>query len=509
MALANFFDKVSFGASQILQGFDRTQFENLLLDQKIMIFYDTNAVESFEGKATLDMLVRLLSRLYPNLLIHNCDNNDLISELEDLASSINPNINLSKSEKPTSCIIVGNSICKFDVPVFYVGSDNWITKFSRKRPVGSSNTSNPFAAGAAACFGAANIFRKVFHEQLPYSKNDDDFSISILDFSTTSDAFNPIIGSLKIKETVLVGLGAIGNGVLWAMGRLPAISGKLTLIDNEEIEISNLQRYVLADQISIGNNKVGLGKTFLDKTGLDITVDPITWQEYIIKRSTWDIETIAVCVDNKPDRISVQGALPKNIFNAWTQQENIGVSRHTDFINSPCLCCLYFPIIEEKSISQEIADSLNLSEPEFERIVRDYLANSKPVDQALLSLIVEKNNLVLDELDFTLGKSIEIFYSEVICGGILMKLKQSQGESLNTKIEVPSVFESAFAGILLAAEIVNNAEQFRKDLLPTTTRFNLMRVLTPYLNFEEHKKERCICNDAVFQKSFNKQWIKQ
>jgi len=505
MALANFFDKVSLGAAQILQGFDRTKFEEILLSHRIMVFYDDSASISFEGKATLDLLIRLLSRLYPNIQIYNSDSNSLVSELEVLAKAINPDIELSKSFSPTICIVVGNTKSLFEVPTFYIGSNNWIAHFSQSKPVGSGHSNNPFASGAVACFGAANIFRTVFAEQLPYSKNDEEFSFSLLEFTTDNNFYNPEIGEINIDETVLVGLGAIGNGVVWALSKLPKIEGSLILVDHEPIELSNLQRYILADQNSIDKKKVDIANVFLQHTSLKIHPVPSNWNDYITARASWNIKSVAVCVDSAEDRIEVQGALPKKIFNAWTQQEDIGVSRHIHFVESACLCCLYFPTDEKKSISQEIADSLNFIGIQEERIIRDYLANNKMIDEWILNLIAQKNNIQIEDLRFTVGKSLHIFYHEVVCGGRFMKLKNGADGSPQ-KIEVPSAFESALAGILLAIEIVNNTSHHRKTNLSTVTRFNLLRPLSPYINFEENKKPNCICNDAIFQKSYLDTW---
>lgn len=504
MGLANFFDKVSLGASQILSGFDRSAFEGLLLSQRLLILYDNSVCEK-EGKATLDMLVRLLARLYPNVELRNIEGDRMMDELARIARSINPLVNMSPTEAPTICVAVGrtkNSL--FEIPTFYIGSDNWIAKFSVHEPLGSGNSNNPIGAGAAACFAAANIFRKVFAGQLPHSEPDESFSISLLDYSVNTDSPNPQIGNIDLKQFTLVGLGAIGNGVIWALSKVSGLKGCATLIDDETIDLSNLQRYILATQDDINRPKVELAASYLADNGMEADKQPVKWNEYVANRARWDLELVAVCVDNVPDRIMVQAALPKYLFNAWTQPENIGVSRHLHFIDQPCLCCLYFPKKAKKSISQQIADSLNLGDNE--RMIRDYLANDRPVDQQILQIISACNNIAASELAFTIGKSLRVFYSEVVCGGVMMRLQGGNGNIRSAEIQVPSAFESALAGIMLAAELLNSKGIFRTEGIAITSQINLLRRLTPYINTDSSKRDKCICSDQTFKNSYQQSW---
>jgi hypothetical protein len=54
-------------------------------------------------------------------------------------------------------------------------------------------------------------------------------------------------------------------------------------------------------------------------------------------------DRVLLAVDSAADRIAAQAALPRWIANAWTQPENIGVSRHSFLGEAPCVACLYMP----------------------------------------------------------------------------------------------------------------------------------------------------------------------
>lgn len=511
MGMGNFFDKAALGAAQILKGFDRKNFEEILMNQRIGIVFDKVAAESHEGRATLDLLVRLTARLYPNLQIINLNDNNvkLLKKLEECAKSINPEINLSKSEEATINLIVGNTTYQTGKNTkFYIGSDEWIAKLSTTKPVGSVNSNNPFGAGAAACFGAANVFRMVFKNQLTKGECDKDFSVSLFDYIKSNTYLKnngPKLDKIHLDETQLIGIGAIGNSVIWALGNIPGLIGKLEIIDNQEIDLTNLQRYVLASQGDVNKSKVILAKEFMSNSQLTIKEQPYSWEKYVQNRKDWLIKKVAVCVDSAKDRIIVQSSLPKKIFNAWTQPASIGVSRHLDFINNACIVCLYLPDSKKKNKSEMIAESLGLSE--HEPLIRRFIATQTPVDEMILSLVSNANSIPLNELEGYKGKHMEIFYSEVVCGGVLMRLNPNAQEI--PEIEVPSAFESALAGILLASEIIIDAGNLRNKNLPSISKFNLLRPLSSYLLEDQHKHHslRCICQDPIFQKSYKKKWL--
>lgn len=391
-------------------------------------------------------------------------------------------------------------------PTLYVGSENWIVKFSTKNAVGSANYNNAFAAGVAACFAAANLFRFVFKDSLPYGDLDSDFEMSIFEFSKTFRDRGPDITKVHLPESTLVGLGAIGNGFIWALYRIDNLTGDINLIDGEKIELSNLQRYVLADQESVDHTKVDVTSRYLNGTKLNIHPYPSTWEHFISIRNNWHIDQVAVAVDSAKDRILIQGALPKKIFNAWTQLDSLGISRHLNFIDSACVTCLYMPTGKSKNRSEEIADNLGLLGEENEKLVRGYLAMNKPVDELLIGRVSMAKRVDIELLRHYLGKPLDIFYSQFVCGGVMMKLSGENDQVDN--VEVPCAFESTMAGILLAAEVVIDANRLRKPI-PTITRFNLLRPLSDYLldNQAKHASGKCICHDEVFINAYQLKYM--
>lgn len=136
MALANFFEKIGLGASQILINYSRESFKKILLGQRVAISFSDNACSTFEGKIALELLVRLTARLYPNLQFINLSKQRTYHRsLENIAKAINPKINLSNRRKPTVNLVVGIVVENFEGIKFYLGADLWSSKFSGKSVV--------------------------------------------------------------------------------------------------------------------------------------------------------------------------------------------------------------------------------------------------------------------------------------------------------------------------------------------------------------------------------------
>src|SRR5207244_1908072 len=113
---------------------------------------------------------------------------------------------------------------------------------SRSKPVQSGKSEIPFGAAAAACIASANIFRKLFKDQLSGAHQDNEVCFSTLHFTNFRKGLsNPDLNQINLSGSYLLGVGAIGNAAIWALSKCPFISGQIVVVDPEEVEITNLQ----------------------------------------------------------------------------------------------------------------------------------------------------------------------------------------------------------------------------------------------------------------------------
>jgi hypothetical protein len=508
MALANFFDKAALAAADVLRGFNSAAFAAALETRTVGIAFDGRAAETDEGRVALELATDLFARLYPRLALlpNGVEAGRMTPALASRALAINPELEIVQHQEGLSVVLcVGTTVAPAGVPTVYVGSQGWITRVSSGQPVGCGDSSNPLGAAAAACIGAANVFRFLFREQLPPGNGvfDEDRSFSLVDFqSGQGGAGDPSLNRVVLSDTTLVGNGAIGNAVIWTLARVPGATGELNIVDAESVELSNLQRYVLATQSSIDQSKVSLGENALKGSGIVVNAFATTWSGFLEQRNDWNLQRVVVAVDNVGDRRLIQGALPRWIANAWTQPGDLGISRHAHFGESACLTCLYFPEGQIESEDRIVANVLNL--PGEFMLIRNLLYTGAPIGRDFILRIAQSNGVDPTELLRFEHEPLRAFYSEAVCGGMMMKLGATARPGAGR--EVPIAFQSALAGVLLAAEVIVEANRLRVGDLPTTTRINLLRPLPHELGVPVARKEKCICSDPEYTRMYHSKW---
>lgn len=513
MTVADYFQRAAMAASQVLQDFDYDGFIRLLNRHRIGLMIDGGAAKSPEGAATADLAVRLLARFYPKLAIVPADAGAKpeVETLRQLALDINPAISVTDAlDGVTHCLVIGTSrttLKSKGARIIYMGSSNWIVKLSMKTPVGCGVTKNPFAAGTAACLGVANLFRIVFAKQLPRASFDEDVAFSLLTLDRATPKKVPAYKAPVVGRVFLAGAGAIGNGAIWALGRSGA-RGELNIVDPQRLELSNMQRYVMAIMDDVEKFKTTLAAKWLSGAKrVTVSSHSMTWDEFA-HSSDWQFERVLVALDSAEARIGIQASLPKWVANAYTLDSGIGVSRHHFSNNSACLACVYLPTGAVPSEDVLIASALGFEtappHPEIMEI-RQRLDRSVPCERAFLELIAAKKNIPLEKLLPFENCPLRELYQQGVCGGQIIGIEVDGRE---TRAEVPMAFQSAMAGILLAAELVLDASGARDAMFPAVTRFDLCRALPeiPSVHRGKDKDGRCLCQDPDYIAAYHEKY---
>jgi hypothetical protein len=483
MALADYFSKNLMAASQLTRGFDVDRFTASIGAAKVGVFFDGPSARRQEGRALLDLLVRLVARLYPTLCFRGPS--EIRDELVRLAQAINPVLEID--DNPTIGVCVGQPDGAAVERILFAGSDRWLGRLSETRPLSVGDSTNRTGAGAAACFAASWLFKALF---APAESQLSGFDFSVFAGELGKDQ-GPDLDVIDSLNPVLVGCGAIGNAALWTLADL---SGEIHLVDHQEIDVTNLQRYVLAARNDEGRLKVDLGASAIGTW--KVHKHPQRWAEFTSENGyAWN--DVLVAVDSAKDRRAVQASLPRWIANGWTQLGDLGVSTH-DFLNGACLACLYLPTARTFSEDELVAAALGI--PERSREVRDLLAQGKPAPQPLLDAIAQRLEIdpaLLARFD---GLPIRSLYVEGICGGAL--LPRNGGNVGNREMEVPLAHQSAMAGVLLAGALLHRASAGHPNG-SKITRLDLMRDAGEHLTIPAQKAEgNCICRDPDYVAGF-------
>jgi len=460
----------------------------------VTISYGDDASDTHEGRVALEMTVNILARLLPAIAIwaEGAGATKYAEQLGIIARAINPGIGLIGGTDPAQITIhVGLGGPASANTTIYIGSDGWRALLSGTAPRGCGSSEMPFGAAAAACIGCANVFRSIFRDELPDGALDAAVDLSLANYDRRAPALAP---SFDLGENFLAGVGAIGNGLVWTLARTKGVKGTLHLIDGELADLGNLQRYVLTNSSSEGVRKVDLAAEALKESELKAVPHFQTWGAYLAERGNHELERVVVALDTASHRIAVQGSLPRRLINAWTQQHNLGISRHNAFLEQPCLACLYLPDGLVSDEDDMVAAALNMSDNLM--AVRMLLHSGAPLPADFINDTERRSNLPAGTLAVFVGQPLRVFYTKAVCGGLILN-------SPGNVADVPMPFQSALAGVMLAAEMIHGGNG-----MPATTSINLLRPIPEHLSFPRLKHPRCFCADPVFARRYSEKWLR-
>lgn len=151
-------------------------------------------------------------------------------------------------------------------------------------------------------------------------------------------------GQKKLKSTTAFVAGAGGLGSPVSIYLAVAGIGKLRIVDDDKIELSNLNRQILYGEGDIGKAKAAVSERALRKINADIEIETINSE--ITDDSIGDLtdgcDLIVDCMDNYPTRYVLnRGAIDKRIPLFHAAVEGMGGQAMTIIPGeTPCLRCL-------------------------------------------------------------------------------------------------------------------------------------------------------------------------
>ncbi len=158
-----------------------------------------------------------------------------------------------------------------------------------------------------------------------------------------------IEGQEKILAAHVLIIGAGGLGSPAAMYLASAGVGKITLVDNDKVDLTNLQRQIMHDTERVGQPKAESGKTILARINPDVQV--VALQERLegvrLSELIAQADVVLDCSDNFATRHAVNRACVEHrvplVSGAAIQldgQVSVFDPRRED---APCYACLFPP----------------------------------------------------------------------------------------------------------------------------------------------------------------------
>jgi hypothetical protein len=218
-----------------------------------------------------------------------------------------------------------------------VSASNWNAQLACSGPVHVWNAHDwPLGGLAAAVLAASEVFKASVRKLTDVARNP----------AWVAELFAPAQRAhLRLADDRLVGVrdlgafdlvsgGAITQSVLYALAQIPGVLGEVRVIEPEQSELSNLNRYML-----LRRSRLGLPKA------LDLSCQELGGLRLIpaIERFGPDSgplrEQVLVGVDDIPSRWAVQARWPAWLGVGATSHYCALVSHHAG--NLPCAGCLH------------------------------------------------------------------------------------------------------------------------------------------------------------------------
>jgi hypothetical protein len=522
MTLPPFLTRIQNAAGPLVGGLGESELGDRLRDCALLLEIDADAAADPAQRAAFLLATNLGARFYPRLSLDAPD--DLTAVAADLARTINAGCEFGPPPHRANTLSWRGG--EPSAARVTVSAEGWNLSIDGSDPAPAG--ANPLAAMAAAALGIGELFRALFADLLPHGRREPSpFAINLLtlaDASSASAVPEPALpDSVDLGTVHLAGCGAIGQAFVAALRELP-VTGTLVAVDHDDLDEGNLQRYVLSTSADVNTAKPTLIERALAGHRLAVETVESRWGED--ERTGPGQQTVVSALDSKQGRIELQAGLPKEIFNAWTQPEDIGVSRHQAFGGDPCLACLGWPKHARPSESQMIADALE----EHELRIVLYLGNGTPVGQplapallqptgrlalpadaaawsqrSLLADLIERYQLPSGQFERLGILPVRALYRDAVCAGMLI---EHAGDRRGADVSVPLAHQSALAGILLATWlVVDRVPALRAQRASATqARYDVLRGGEQEWPRNRNCEERCLCSDPDFRYAYTQRW---
>lgn len=466
----------------------------------IVITGDEQLLASENGKVMIKTLVNLTSRFTDRIYISLSNSQiALQTELIDLVLKSGTGSSNEIPKKIDVVISIGNTSIRGDFNI-NINSDGWLSYLSCNNNVNvfENVMQNPIGAMGAACFGSAEVFKRILEivgcKEKWAKIHPRNFTFSFLTYSLTKDnAFFP--SDVKINENVLlVGVGAVGSGFIYALSQIENITGTIDAVDADVFDGTSLNRCLICTKEKLGQNKAKVAEEYSTKS-LQIKSQPVEFNEIKDKLCS-SLSLVVSTVDNNEARYQIQSSLPKLIFHGATGQSIANVSV-IKFLENGCFCCIYHSnSSREEIISQEMGIPITEVKRAFE--------NKEKFTERHFALMKEKFGVQANRFQKFVGIPFDEVYKKEVCGKMEIKTKDG--------LKTPSIsFVSFFSGLSLAAELI----KFHSDALgkyPMKIKEDFLRInllLPETIIFARRPKDpdcSLNCSSDTIRNIYSKKW---
>ena len=457
---------------------DRHRFHDkpVLLTGEPDVLSTANGIECFLD--SLRLLVRVTSHLTvsPPIAFESLRN-----DCQQLAETIEFGsgtvvIDSAPDFSQYAAILSVGSRARRDLPWTVINSNGWLARVSSGMVdlARDCTQTNPVSSLAAASLGVAEVFKRLIRLKESRGRLLDGTTFSLESYRCGDDTPGTPLPEELHADLLLVGAGAIGNGIAHLLARLP-IDGRAWVVDAQRYQPENLGTCLL-----IGPSDIDTPKAEFAAQVLDGRLKASGFHEEIAefrRRLGREIPYPVIILnglDNPEARREIQYTWPDMIIDGAIGDFPCQVSRHSWSDDSACLACLFRQAGGEAAEQvQSRATGLSISRVrQFDALVTDEDVRGAPLERQ-------------DWLRAHVGQQI----CSVVREGVAQEVSDEQ--------HLPGFEPSVpFVACMSASMVVAEAVRFLagwQTALDTRFQFDLLRGPERGEMFPQERRQDCDC----------------
>lgn len=327
---------------------DLAEDRHRFLRKKILLTGEPELLGLPNGRECFLNSIRLAVRICPNVAIYLPEErNDLKGEAEELADQIAFGNAVEFLKELTNfnqfdAVLSIGTKAHPELPWTTINSNGFVARVTSGDAdiLGPCDMSNPVAALAAACFGVGEVFKRLIRVKHERGEMLNGLNFSLRNYAESTSDFGPQIPEKLEDDLLVVGAGAIGNGIVHLISRLP-FTGKVTIVDREEYGAENLGTCLLLTPEEIGKSKAITLAAILKEVGIRAEGFHGPFEQYAS-----GLHQHPPVVVNGLDNIDVRHEVQRTLWPNIVIDGAIGdfmcqVSRHPWSDDVACLICLF------------------------------------------------------------------------------------------------------------------------------------------------------------------------
>lgn len=220
----------------------------------------------------------------------------------------------------------------------------WVARGSLPLPVVTTQT-NPVGAVAAASLGVAEVFKVFMALKAERGAPADGTPFSLFTYTAGDAGPGPALPDQLQIDALVVGFGAIGNGIIATLAELPLV-GRIVIVDRQKFGPENLGTCVLLGPAGVGKEKPAAAATALAHLSPRLVVDTLFGDAEKVLADVRPVPAVVLNgLDNPDARREAQRLWADLTIDGAIGDFMCQVSRHPGdpAVDTACLRCLFSP----------------------------------------------------------------------------------------------------------------------------------------------------------------------